>query len=276
MAEDNTGVGGQLDDDGQTSKPAEPTVVINNRAVPVTEAPGVLRQMEHDLKSGYDRKLESERQAIKAALNADKQFYATTDPAAWEFYEPTVDGGRGWVGQGEPVKAGQQSAAPTQSTQTKQERTMPTTQETPTGTQATPAFNEGELAAIRTKQAELDKRLYEQDVAQSIRTRDALATKYPDADISAVTAQMKAWDLEHGGQACPADVVDQFMNQSHAFVSKRIEAVKAALGGQTGQPGAPKSATPPVAGGTPPTGGKAVTPKLSNPDAFADYIAGKV
>lgn len=258
---------------GLSGKPVEPTVVINNREVPVSMAPEVLKQMEHDLKSGYDRKLADERRATSDRLNADKQFYATHPPEAWEQYEPTVDGGRGWIGQGDPP-AVQVDVSPTQSKQSTKEKTMPDN----TSTQQAPAFDKSELDKLREEQANIRREMYEARVAQSINTRNALAQKYPDADLSAVTAHMKSWDLEHGLQACPDDVVEQFMKQSHDYVAGKVATLSEAKANAiiSARTTETTSATPTLSGGSAPLGGKSMTPSLSDPDAFADYIAGKM
>lgn len=139
-------------------------------------------------------------------------------------------------------------------------------------------FIETELQTLKSQLTDIQREGYERDVTHSMRTRDSLAAKYPNADLAAVTAQMKAWDLEHGIKACPDTEVEKFMQQSHSYVQKRLDDQRIALdkAREALATSLPTTATPTVTGGSVPTGGKQVTPRLDNPDSFAEYIASKL
>lgn len=245
--EDNMDNTGAVNSDNQ---PSVQTIRINNREVAITDAPEVLAQMEHDLKSGYNRKLEDERARTASNLRADTQWYSTHDPAEWGSYEPLVDGGRGWVGSGEPKLAGQGPASQTsQSAQPVQNKPDP--------------FAENQLLQLRVAQQQTQAELTKIQVERALSTLDGIAPKYPDADLKAVKLRMQVHHEQNGKPASAGDI-ETFLRESHEHTNKRVNAVRKgieAAGRSSGQAGSTGSALPDASGGS---GSGSTKPKTLN------------
>jgi hypothetical protein len=223
------------------------TIRINNEDVPIADAPAKLAEMEHSIKSGYNRKLEEERATSAANLRADTQWYAQHDTADWDSYEPLVGGGRGWTGTGQPRAAGQPASA--QQAQSAQ----------PTAPKSDP-FSENALSELRAQQARDHRELEVIKVEKALAAMDKMAVKYPDADTNAVKVRMQVYHQEHGYPA-PADEIETFLRMSHEHTSKKVAAVKKGLEtASAGQTANPTSALPSAGGG-----GTASTPPAKAP-----------
>jgi hypothetical protein len=227
------------------------TIRINNEDVPIADAPAKLAEMEHSIKSGYNRKLEEERATSAANLRADTQWYAQHDPADWDMYEPLVGGGRGWTGNGQPRVAGQPTASPqAQSTQSAAVKADP--------------FSENALSELRAQQARDHRELEVIKVEKALAAMEKMVVKYPDADTSAVKVRMQAYHQEHGHPASTEEI-ENFLRMSHDHTSKKVAAVKKGIEtASAGKTAEPTSALPSAGGGGAASAPPAKVPSLIN------------
>jgi len=229
MSEENQGVEG-------SANPDEVMVTINNRQVPVSKAEEVLRQMEHDLKSGYDRTLAQERERLQAditterdrvatLLDQDKTWYDSHPQSQWRYYEPLVNGGKG-------------------------ELPMENIPVTKTDSPDMSAMKQ-EMDNLRSTMASLTEKTVLMDTENALKTRNVLLAKaeYGYADADAVTAKMLAHHQKTGSPATEPEI-EQFIKQSHDHTAKALERHKAI---STPKGDEPAGAVLPGVGGKPPS-----------------------
>lgn len=232
MADENTQANAGAATGGEPAN--EPTVRVDGRDVPISQAPQVLKDMETSIKSGYDRKLDTERSEIKRLLEEDKRWYAEhPDPRVWSLYEPKVDGGRGFIGKEEDL------------------RTMASDDDYGEHReQHENAFKtDPKIASLEAKIAELEKRnqqVYE-GVSQSelnrVRhTRDELLKKYPNANAKMVNLMLDNVYRNTGSHAYE-QTIEKIVKESHDEITKAI-ASQSAGKEERGKPGKSKTATP--------------------------------
>lgn len=242
--------------DASVAQPSETMVTINNRAVPISQAESVIGEMEHNLKSGYDRKLADERAALVAALDEDTTFYRdhADRPDLWESYEPKVGGGRGFTGD-----AAQLTVAPTKPTQGLQ--SVQPAQQAAFGDQTKMAKLERDLATVRETLNSVVG--YNNEVAKNavIKTVGICQSKYPAADTEGVKAQLQVYYNRNNQRHATPEIVEDFMRQSNERMSKKFNIATPS----NPTPNEPSSATPIVKSGVLPT-----TPSPKIPNMFND------
>lgn len=226
----------------------EPTIVVNDRTVKLSEAPQVLKEMEHSIKSGYDKKLAEERANTKALLDADIAWYAShPNPNYWAMYDPKVGGGSGFTGSEADLEEAAKYPIPDE----EQQMSNNTPQNSAQG-----AFGKSpEIAALEAKIAALEQQTnsvtqvtYQSEVNRVAQERDNLMSKYGNADEQLVNLKLEKIWRETGAHPTRA-VIEKIVKESHESTSKKIAA--ASVGTETkGRPSGTSSATPTV-GGTP-------------------------
>ena len=241
------------------SQPEMVTITLNNREVEVPkDAAEVLKQQEHDLKSGYDAILQNERAAIQAeqekhdALFAeDLEFYNTYPQTEWEFYSPKVDGGNGYM----------PSEVPATQTDT---------------TQSTPVFNnDPKVSSLENKIKELEKKLegvsegVVRSGAEQVKiVRDELITKYPGAGlvIADINNQLGEYYDTHGNTHAPPVEIERIVKAQHSRVEKY------AAGRMKGNTVLTDKTTLPPVGGAAPSASKPPPLNISNSNDMDEII----
>ena len=90
--------------DGSDALPAEPemeTVTLDGKQYEVQKQyADILMTIESEMKSGLNRKHEAKQKDLAVKLKTDKDWLNNHADrlVLWEYYEPTVDGGRGFIG----------------------------------------------------------------------------------------------------------------------------------------------------------------------------------
>lgn len=211
-------------------------IVLNGQEVEVPDIPDVvdkIKQMEHNLKSGYDKKLQAERDQLKGFLDYDTNWYSTHDTSEWGRYVPKLAAGE----QGGYVDS---SVTP---------------EPTPKGTKMENAFDPDVQTKVNKLEAEIallkEQRQREIELAKAAVNRTLTASKdeFKYADVDTVIAGLEAHFLKTGNHATPEEVRD-IMRASHNHVAKFV--TKQTTTPATGVVAQPKSATP-TASATPPT-----------------------
>lgn len=218
-------------------------IVLNGQEVEVPDVPEViesLKSTEHNLKSGYDKKLQAERAALQAEreqqktfLDEDTTWYAQHSKEEWPHYKPKVYYGEqgGYDG----------STQPTQTTQQKKVANMDT-------------FDVDPMVKIKELEAKITAiekdRVYDEEAAKAAvnSTLTDAQKEYKNADVDSVIKALEVNYLKTGRHATPAQVVAE-MKRSHEHVMKFIKTETRPAAGVVG-PG--RSATP-TATGTPPS-----------------------
>ena len=245
MAEQNAVDAGAAANAASGMPTEEPTITINDRAVKLSEAPQVLKDMEHSIKSGYDKKLADERASTASLLKEDIAWYsAHPNPDYWNRYMPKIDGGSGFTGTAaELAEASKEPSG---------EYTQP---ETPRAARDTAFGKDPAIAALEAKLARLEEQTtsnsqvtYQSEVNRVAQARDALITKFPNADIELVNLKLQS--VLNGSGSHPVNaVIEKIVKESHDATNRRIAAATRGTEG-TGPPTQSRSATP-AAGGTP-------------------------
>lgn len=229
----------------------EPTIVINNREVPISQAPEVLRQMEHDIKSGHDKILTREREQLQeqlgSALENDLHWLETHDQKEWANYELTSKGGRGYVGTTDPKPV--------------------TTTEKNDNASAANSLMDGEVRRLNSEVERLKMSMVEREASEVISRMKTHAAKFPYADQDAVLLKLQTIHRETGRPATDSQIAE-IVQKSHDHVEKHVRA--------TGKPAETKTEkTPspiPDAGGKIPESEKTKRPKLGTPE-FINHIS---
>jgi len=240
-------------DEGVAETGSQPTIettriVLNGEEVEVQNVPEVidkLKAAEHNLKSGYDRKLATERQAIEQKkqevenkerwLQEDLEWLSTHTPDEFDAYLPKVHYGE------EGGYTGKQSQARTRTVE------KSTFEEDPKvkALEAQLAELKGEITKAKQYDDESGKNAV-------ISTLEVATKEYGMADVEAVRAKLEQYYYAHGNRHAPANVVRDLVKQSHDHVAKFVPKTQQP---QTGVFDKPRSATP-AAGGVPPAAEK--------------------
>lgn len=236
-------------------------VEVDGKQVPITEAPQVLKQMEHDIRSNLDKKLLQERQTTQSALAEDVEFYSTHDHSEWAMYEPKVNGGRGYIGTGTPKSVTQPATQPAKETSETQEASKPTREN--------PFSESKEAKALRELQERLDKR----ELSEAQMTFNEAKAKYPYADAEAVDAVLKSFYITNGRHPDAATIRSEFKRSSDFVRSKLPKDTQAAATPPAGTGGT--TATP-KAGGASPKATATKVPSILDRDAFDSYMKGRL
>lgn len=231
-------------------------IEVDGKQVPLTEAPQVLKQMEHDIRSNLDRKLAQERQATQAALAEDVEFYSTHDQADWAMYEPKVNGGRGYIGNGTPKPAPQPVQQPVA-------EAKPTVRENP--------FTESpEAKELR----EIKERLNQRELSEAQAVFNEAKAKYPYADAESVDAVLKSFYITNGRHPDAATIRAEFKRSSDFVRSKLPKDAQAAA--TTTPAGTGGATATPKAGGASPKATATKVPSILDREGFASYISGRL
>ena len=240
---------------GSTDAPEVGMIEVDGKKVPISEAPRVLKQMEHDIRSNVDRKLATEREQTKAALAEDVEFYATHDPSEWGNYDPKINGGKGYMGTGTPKPAVQPA-------------TQPAVSEKPS-VRENPFAESKEAKELRA----LKERLNQRELTEAQTAFNDAKAKYPYADADAVDAVLKSFYIQNGRHPDAAAIRAEFKRSSD-FVRSKLpkdaqskESAPAGTGGNTATP---------KAGGASPRTAVVKAPSILDGDAFSEYVRGQL
>ena len=249
-------------DDSQTvtTPEPEPTIIINNREVKISDAPEALKQMEHDIKSGFDKKLADERDAINDKLEYDINWYSTHDKKFWGNYNPTVDGGNGYRGDAGMLT----EITPNGGYDTVE----PASQIKPNAFQSDPKMKalENKLSKLESIIANLQETNYRKGINEVITIRKGLEKKYPNADIISVNALLDSY-FDVNKVHPSAAVIEKIMKERSQFVldcHNRMTLVK---------PVEPQKTTTTPAGGGIPQAPKKPMHELGSDAMLKDIVA---
>jgi len=221
----------------EASKPELETITINNRQVTVPkDVANVVKEMEHDLKSGYDKILDKERaeltkkeNAIRDSLNEDLSWYSAHPKEAWGKYDSKVLGGHGFTGSEEDLKA------------TPQQATVSAPQNNTSFSDSTKVSTlEREIEELKKKMTTSEEVNFKRGEGDVVEARDTLLRKYPNADIDSVNDGLRNYFLTKGEHPNKIEV-EKIIRKRHDTVSQIIQKSK--------EP--PKAPIPPVRESTP-------------------------
>jgi hypothetical protein len=219
------------------SKSAEPTIVINNQEVPISKAEQTLKEMEHNLKSGYDKnyqkqladvqaKAQEDVEKMQTALQEDIAFYRThPNPEEWDAYEPKVYGGRGFTGNPSANKS-------TVSTNNNANN---------------PVFNEAakipvleqQLKELRDQLSGITTNAQESERIAAINTLNTMKKKYRYADPEMIKHSMER-DFIQTGKHPTAAAIEDYFKKSDAHVRRYMNAGTSTTSSSAGTPSLPK------------------------------------
>ena len=227
-------------------------VVFNNRTIKVPQSTkDIILSSEHEMKSAMNAKMmeaadtRKQLESSRTALEEDIAFYKEHEMAEWDYYEPKVKGGRGYIGPEGGVK--------------KDEPTEP-------GQGAVDAFSAKQtISALESRLKNVESLLtqsaQEKDIATKHSVDVALGSvvkKYPLVDVETVTDKCIAYFHTNGKHPTP-DIVDGFAKQ----LNDKTEAIiKKAGSGDV----KPTSVLPSVGGEHPTVTQKTDVIDLSDPD----------
>ncbi len=213
------------------SKPELETVTINNRTVTVPkDVAVVMKDMEHDLKSGYDKILSKEREeltrkemTIHGSLQEDLSWYSQHPKEAWNKYDSKVLGGKGYLGTEEDLRA------------TKKQETVAPQNNTSFSDSTKVNKLEREIEELKQKMTAKEEGDFKRGEVDVVESRDTFLRKYPNADVDSVNDALRNYFLTKGEHPNKKQVED-IVKKRHDTVSKLIETKK--------EP--PKTTIPPV------------------------------
>lgn len=232
-------------------------------SVPATAAE-ILKQKEHSIQSGYDKKLAEERATMQAESGktgellqedlAELNRIIAINPDAIQYYEPKVSGGRGYVGSQDLLQGKSDNPAKT--------------------TPANPDVfnNNADMLKMKKDMAALEGRLNslnetgDNTVDSASTTFRQMLTKYPYCDNAALSAKLDLFHIQNGRH--PSDkFIEVEAKKLHDFVTGKLSkaAPKDNVVGST-------TATPTTGGSNPSPSPKKV-PNLENAEEFSQYVA---
>ncbi len=238
----------KLDDEGSLIPESEVDVVtikVDGQEVEVPQSvAAILEKKEHDLASRNERALREGRENLSNQLAEDTQWFNTHPVELWEYYQPKVNGGKGFIGD------------PTMLTEKPVETPKPTT----------PAVDDSEVRSLKEDlkrtQETLDAvvanmgRTGEQ---KAIESRDKFLRQFTNADPDAVTDGMRNFFAANNRHPVDSEI-EAIVKRSHNHVTTKIEAVKT--------PTPAPVIVPEVGGGTPPSLSKTKVPRLDDIEGF--------
>ena len=235
--------------------PAEPemeTITLDGEEVTVPkEYAEKLKRIESEMKSGLNRKHEAKVKEDAAKLKADKDWLNNHPSELWKDYEPTIDGGRGFIGREEMLD-------------NKPTETKPTTEKNSEVPISRQEFDElkDEIRGVKTS---TDKT----NISQAAEARDTALSKHQFADREILTKQMEHYYLTHNYEHPSPRIIEEFAKTEHdriaGIVNKKSTATTTTITDTT---------TLPKPSNTPPSGEKKKLPRLDDTDAIVKDMEG--
>ena len=247
---------------GETTKPTEQMITINNREVPLSQAEQTLKQMEHDLKSGYDKRHQEKMTEATAqvkqmqdALAEDAIYYATHNMDDWRGYMPKT---------GAHIDLDSVMANVTPKTYEPEPRTQMSEPN---------AFAENEtIREVTNKVSALEQRLAREEAARNDTAKNIVVeslresqAKFPYANVNSVGERLSHYYSVNGSYPTP-DIVRKYMKEEHDFVKAQID--KATSSGKAVQG---EGITPKVTGAVPEKD-KPKLPRLDDAAGMTSFI----
>ena len=203
-------------------------------------------QIETNMKSGLNRKHEAKQKDLATKLKTDKDWLNlhATRPDLWEYYEPTIDGGRGFIGSNDMLEE---------------------SSKTTTANQQSTVSN-AEVAELKQKLADLEKRVsgVQTDTDENLRgqagrARDTILGRYNYVDKENLTIKMEHYYMTHGKHPS-AEIIEEFAKVENTRIAGVIDKKSKAAP----VVGAADTTTLPIASNTPPGGTKPKLPRLDD------------
>jgi hypothetical protein len=223
------------------AEPDVEVITLDGEEVAVPKGYGdKLKKIETEMKSGLNRKHEAKQRDLAAKLKADKDWLNThaDKPELWALYEPTVDGGRGFIGS----------------------ENMETQSSTTTVASKPTTEQNSEVMELRRKIEDLEKKVTsvetnveETTIGQASSTRDKMLSKYPNVDKEILTDKMLLYLANNNKHASP-EMIEDFAKKENDRIEKfkgKIQATAATTTTQTTD-----TTTLPKVSNTPPDGTK--------------------
>lgn len=193
---------------GTSADPEMETITLDGEEIEVPKTYAEkLKNIEMTMKSGLNKKHEAKVREDAARLRADKDWLnAHADrPDLWEFYEPTVEGGRGFIGREDML--GEKPKTP---------ETKPVTTE-----------QNSEVAELRKKVEILEERLSnvqttteETSKSQAVDARETVLAKYKFADKEILTKQMEHYYLVNKYKHPSPKIIEEFAKAEHNRIAE--------------------------------------------------------
>ncbi len=189
------------------AEPDMETITLDGETVTVPkEYAEKLKQIETNMKSGLNRKHEAKQKDLAVRLRADKEWLNLHGdrPELWALYEPTVDGGRGFIGSTDMLNE------PSGKTELKQ----------------TTAEQNSEVAELKQKVADLEARVSivqttteKTSISQAARARDASLAKHQYASREILSKEMEHYYFIKGEHPSP-EIIEEFAKTEHDRIAK--------------------------------------------------------
>ncbi len=232
----------------------EPTVRFNNEVIPVSQLENKAREMEASLQRGFQDKIAKERQAMHTALDEDTLWYAQHDQSLWRYYEPKVNGGKGFTGDPKMLD-----------TQTKTQN-----QEQP---QVNVNLDNTEIVNLKREIESLKSSMAGQEISKVAEIRDSIIGRYAYADLKAVNARMQEYYIANGRHPSKHDI-ETIISESDMHVRKFIQAINKPTNNQAAKPAA--TGIPPIGGKAPDAKSNEKLPRLDSPDFLTKVVYPKL
>jgi len=245
------------------------TIVIDNREIPITEAPKVLKDLESSLRGDYTRKAQEnarERDQNKLALKADIDWFNTHDQRLWNLYSPTVEGGAGYMGteaQLREIVDNEPDVEPVRKTK----NAFETDPEIKT--------LRDRLAGLEAKQAKIEEGTFATERDRVLSQKTSFLTKYPNASDRAVLKELGLFFMEKQRHPTSQEI-EGVVKAHHDDVTKIIARNQKGKEG-TGLPTGATTTTPAVSGKAPESGKEKKVLRFDHePEALVNKIFGRM
>jgi len=224
--------------DGDASQTEMETITLNNRQITVPKsAAQILKEAESSLMSGYQAKLQKEREETKQRLDEDTTWYSTHTQDVWPLYDPKVQGGKGFTGDESQLTAKKEQPV---TTPTVNEKTTPVS----FGDEMRVKQLEREHEELKKKVENIEVSDFKKGQEQVKQERDALLIKYPFADTTAVNDALGVFFRDNGRHPLKSEI-EKCVKRSNDFIAIKVaNAQQGMVPKQTAMPSA--SSTSPL------------------------------
>jgi len=259
---------------------AEPTlseavkkIVVDNREVPIEEAPEVLKNMESSLRSDYTKKMQEvkkEKEETGTKLKTDIDWFSSHDRRIWHLYMPTVEGGTGYVGTEKQLTQfdNENSSEDDLYSEPKQHKRA---------FEIDPEIKSlrSKIAELEVKQMRIEEETFNAGTDRVIETKSTIIRKYPNASEKLVVDKLGSFfDVNHRHPT--SSEIEGIIKNIHEEVTKIL--TRQSKGTEmTGKPEKTSTTTPDITGETVKTEkSKKVLSMENKPDDLVKSIFGRL
>lgn len=251
----------------QSIEEAVQTIIVDNREIPIAQAPEVLKSMETSLRQDYVNKMneaKQEREKTARDLKKDIEWLNTYDNRLYPLYSPLVEGGTGFIG----------TEAQLHQFDDEEENDHVSKSERPKPLQTNPELKmlRDRLAELENKQRKNEESTFMSEKDRVLTQKKTLQSKYPNAYDRAVIKELGLFFTENQRHPTNAEI-ESIVKAHHDEVTK-IKSRGTKVKEETGIPeGTLKTATP--AGTTESPGGQGTTKAINfekEPDKLVNSI----